>query len=447
MGLIASIRNGRLVEQSRRHERDYDAAWTPQSRLAWQLERLNQCWQSQQRHVASCREAVDAGTLPPRFDSIDHFQSVMPPTTREMAQTRMAELTDSSRPAQTWSITDGGTGRPTKIPAWTSEALHAEPDLWMGRGWYGVQPADRVFVIRGGRPRAADLKARVIAGGHALTERLLGTCRFPAHGLDDAKLRLACDALLRFKPASIMTLAGVLDAFCRVNADRAVHLRALRLKVAIASGEPFPSPDTPDLVNRVLGCRCAMEYGSVETGPLGFTRPLPMGMGHFEFFWRNHLIEAGEPGPAGGRVIRVTSLYPRKFPLIRYEIGDEVRMFKEDDPRSLTRAHAILGTARCAVHLADGTSLHAVAFERALRTVPGVERFQVIARNGSVALKLIAPDADHHALTDLVVAALRGIHPSLASARIEFTTLLGQTLSGHTPLMVLDDTAIVPVAR
>jgi phenylacetate-coenzyme A ligase PaaK-like adenylate-forming protein len=445
MGLIASLRHGRFAEQCRRHARDYDAAWTPQSRLAWQLERLNQCWQSQHRHIAAYREGVDAGLLPTRFDSIEHFQSAIPPTTREMAQTRMAELCDSSRPAERWSTTGGGTGRPTKIPAWASQTGHTEPDQWMGRRWYGVQPVDRVFMISGGDPGpATGLASRLAAHHHAWSERLMGTYRFPSLRLDDAKLRHACDELLRFKPVFLLALGGVLDAFCRVNADRAARLRALHLKVAVATGEPFPNSDTPDLVNRVLGCPCAMEYGSVETGVLGFTRPLPVGLGHFELFWRSHLVEAGETGAAGGRVVRVTSLYPRKFPLLRYEIGDEVLMFKDDDARSLTRARAILGRTSSLVTLPDGGHVHAVAFERALRAIAGVERFQVVSRGGVISLKLVAPDADHHALTSEAVAALRHLHPSLESARIEFTNLLAQTPSGHTPPVILDDTLLSP---
>jgi flagellar hook protein FlgE len=99
-----------------------------------------------------------------------------------------------------------------------------------------------------------------------------------------------------------------------------------------------------------------MEYGSVETGIMGFSRPIAAGMGHFDLFWRSYLVEANETGPTGGRVIRITSLFPKKFPLMRYEIGDEVTMFDGDDPRSLHRVQRIVGKSLSFVTMPDGTT-------------------------------------------------------------------------------------------
>lgn len=448
MGLIASIRNGRILEQCRQREREYASAWTPQSRLAWQLDRLNQCWKVQQVNIPAYREAVQSGRLPPRFDSIDHFQSLVEPTTKKMVQTQMASLSDPTRPAEVSFTTGGSTGQPTTFPSWTSEAQHSIPDRWLCRRWYGVQPADKLFMIWGhSHLLGTGLKGRLKAQQRIWKDRLLGYYRFSAYQLDDAKLRHACDELLRFRPAYVLAYSSALDYFCRVNADRAAELRALKLKMAFGTGESFPNPDTPELVNRVLGCPCAMEYGSVETGIMGFTRPLPAGMGHFDFFWRSYLIEANETGPTGGRVIRVTSLFPKKFPLLRYEIGDEVVMFNEDDPRSLTRVRSIVGKSLSFVTLPDGTKVHSVAFEHSVRTVPGVERFQLVSRGGVITLKLIAPGADHHRITEDVVALMRRIHPSLEKARIEFTNQLVQTVAGKTPMVVLDETTTATVSN
>ena len=47
-----------------------------------------------------------------------------------------------------------------------------------------------------------------------------------------------------------------------------------------------------------------MEYGAVEAGLGAHTHP----SGDYPVFWRSHIL---------------TSLYPRAFPLARYEIGSE----------------------------------------------------------------------------------------------------------------------------
>jgi phenylacetate-coenzyme A ligase PaaK-like adenylate-forming protein len=245
--------------------------------------------------------------------------------------------------------------------------------------------------------------------------------------------------MLRFKPQYMLCYSSALDYFCRVNADRAQELKALNLKMAFGTGESFPYPDTPQVINSTLSCPCAMEYGSVETGIMGFSRPIAAGMGHFDLFWRSYLFEANETGPTGGRVIRITSLFPKKFPLMRYEIGDEVTMFDGDDPRSLHRVQRIVGKSLSFVTMPDGTKVHSVAFEHSVRTVPGVERFQLISKGGVITLKVVAPGGNQEAITKGIHGLMFKIHPSLAKANIEFTDKLIQTVAGKTPMVVLEE--------
>ena len=267
----------------------------------------------------------------------------------------------------------------------------------------------------------------------------LGYYRFSAYQLDPAKLRHAADEMLRFKPKYMLCYSSALDYFCRVNADRADELKKLNLKMAFGTGESFPFPDSPQWVNKTLGCRVAMEYGSVETGIMGFSRPAAQGLGHFDLFWRSYFIEANEVGPTGGRVIRLTSLFPKKFPLLRYEIGDEVTLFDGDVELGITRVQRIVGKSLSFVTMPDGTKVHSVAFEHSVRTVPGVERFQLVSKGGVITLKVVAPGGNQEAITKGIHTLMYKIHPSLAEAKIEFTDKLIQTVAGKTPMVVMEE--------
>lgn len=420
-------------------ENGYRANFSPEQRLAWQLDRVNENWLVQQERIPAYRDAVRSGALPGRFESMAQFCELVPPTTKKMVQTQMDRLSNPTRPEDFAFTTGGSTGEPTKFPFWNSEHRHSIPDRWMCRRWYGVQPDDKLFMIWGhSHLLGSGFKGKVKGQWRVWKDRALGYYRFSAYQLDPDKLRRACDEMLRYRPSYMVCYSAALDYFCRVNEDRAKDLHALKLKMAVGTGESFPFDDSPQWVNRTLGCRCAMEYGSVETSIMGFSVPEARGLGPFDLFWRSYFIEAGEVGPSGGRVIRITSLFPKKFPLIRYEIGDEVTMFDEDSPLGLCRVKRIVGKTLSFVTLVDGTKVHSVAFEHSIRTVPGVERFQLVSKGGAITLKVIAPTADRQKAVAAIHALMFKIHPSLATAEIEFTDQLIQTVAGKTPMVIVD---------
>lgn len=422
-------------------EREYAAAMSYGERCAWQLARINENWAVQQVNIAAYAKGVASGAMPKRFDSLEHFCKVMQPTTKRMVQTQMEALCDPTKPKDFAFTTGGSTGEPTTFPFWESEAQHSIPDRWIGRRWYGVQPSDKLFLIWGhSHLLGKGFKAKVKGQLRVWKDWVLGYYRFSAYQLDPAKLRFACDEVLRFKPQYLLGYSSALDYFCRVNEDRAGELAKLKLKMAFGTGESFPFPDSPQMIGKTLSCPVAMEYGSVETGIMGFSRPAPVGtgLGHFDLYWRSYMIEANEVGPTGGRVIRVTSLFPKKFPLIRYEIGDEVTMSPGEADLGLTRVERVVGKSLSFVTMPDGTKVHSVAFEHSIRTIPGVERFQLVSRSGVISLKVVAPGGNQEAIVKGIHALMFKIHPSLAQAKIEFTDRLIQTVAGKTPMVVME---------
>lgn len=439
MGLIANYRSSRILTQTEQREAGYKSPHTDAQRHAWQLAQINQNWVHQQQHIPAYADAVRSGALPSQFRTLAEFCEKMPATTKKMVQTQMTRLSDPTRPADFSYTTGGSTGEPTTFPFWKDEHFHSIPDRWMCRRWYGVQPSDRLFMIWGhSHLLGSGFKGKMKGRLRVLKDSLLGYYRFSAYQLDPERLRQACDEILKFKPDYMICYSAALDYFCRVNADRAAELKALKLKMAVGTGESFPFDDSPAWVNKTLGCRCAMEYGSVETSIMGFSMPVQHGLGPFDLFWRSYMFEAGESGSTGGRVVRITSLFPKKFPLMRYEIGDEVTLFEGDSPIGLTRVQRIVGKTLSFVTLADGTKVHSVAFEHSIRTVPGVERFQVVSRDGVITLKVVAPGANQAAATSAITTLMHKIHPSLASAKIEFTDKLIQTVAGKTPMVIMD---------
>jgi phenylacetate-coenzyme A ligase PaaK-like adenylate-forming protein len=272
-----------------------------------------------------------------------------------------------------------------------------------------------------------------------MKDHALGYHRFSAYQLDPAKLREAADLLIAWKPRYIIAYSSALDYFARVNADRAADFARLKLAGAFGTGESYPFEDSAAVIGQTLGCPAGMEYGSIETSVMGYSVPKLGALGHFEFFWRSYIFEIGEPGPGGGRMLRITSLRPRKWPLVRFEIGDEVFPFAEDNPVSVSRVERIIGKSLAFVTMDDGTVVHSVTFEHAVRNCKGVLRFQLVDGKSRRTLKIVAPGVDHEAVTAQVRAVLARIHPSLHAATIEFVDQLIQTRAGKTPLVVFEE--------
>ena len=246
-------------------------------------------------------------------------------------------------------------------------------------------------------------------------------------------MRRAGEACLAFRPSYILAYAGALDAFARANRHRAPELRALRLKVAIATAEAFPSAASPAVIRDVLACPVVMEYGAVETGPLAHHDA----GGRYRVFWRHYHLEGSktEDGSSGDELL-VTSLYPRCLPLVRYRIGDLAR--SDGDPGALSQTlDAVVGRCNETITVASGERVHSEVVSHAVKDMGAVHRYQLLqARDGSLSLKYVADGpltADEAA--ELRRRLRRG-HPMLGEIPFERVDALTATVAGKTPFVV-----------
>lgn len=441
MSIIGSIRNRKLQAEVLDRAALYDQRMSPEDRMGWQLELINRCWPAMFERIPHYQKLVATGKCPRSFSNLEEFSNVTPPTTKRMVQMQMSQISDPSRPADALLTTGGSTGEPTTIPVWNEERLQSMPDRWLGRHWFGIRAGDRLFMIWGhSHLLGTGFKGWWRAGLRVVKDAALGYYRFSAYQLDEKRLKEAAEIMLRFRPRYVLGYSSALDYFARVNRDRVADFTGLELKGAFGTGEVFPFEDGPILVSKGLQCPVGMEYGSIETGVMGYSVPHPggigSGVGEFRLFWRSYLFEAGEPGTNGGRVLRITSLFPRKFPLVRYETGDEVLPSDDENPLSLTRLSRVFGKSLSFVTMDDGTVVNSFAFEHSVRACPGVQRFQLVDTEAKPILKIVAPGVDQAATAAMVRDTLRKIHPSLVRADIDFTDTLLQTRAGKTPIVI-----------
>jgi len=205
------------------------------------------------------------------------------------------------------------------------------------------------------------------------------------------------------------------------------------MKVALATTESYPRSKSAELIADVLGCPVAMEYGAIETGPIAYqTRT-----GRFQAFWRHYVLEL-QPSEhvAGAYELRITTLYPRAFPLIRYEIGDLVIPCNEGDDPCL-EFQSIIGRSNDCLVLRNGAVVHPQAFRDAISWCKSVADFQIVQRvDGRITLRFVSarePSADECAA---IKQRLTQVNEALGAIELEEVRELEQTVAGKTKRIV-----------
>jgi phenylacetate-CoA ligase len=434
--IVRRLRARTLDPAVKQQSEFYDQSPSPAEIRAWQLTKFNQVWSVVSKNVPFYEKLLRSGTAPQSFASWDEFRDGMPIIDRATVQSLADELQSRARRADFTRVTGGSTSQPVRLPAWRSELAVGNRDFWFARSWFGITPADKLFTIWGHSHQLGNgFRGRSNAVRREIKDRLLGYNRWSAYDLSVNALRQAGDAMLAFRPGWMLGYSVALDRFARVNADRAAEFRALKLKAVVASAEGFPREDSATRLGEMLGCRVAMEYGSVETGVLAHQRT----DGAFQILWRTWFIE-GIPAlhSPGAYEILLTSLYPRCFPLVRYRIGDLISE-NPNAPEFNQMFSRVMGRCNDSITLRDGTIIHSEAFTHAVKECSSVQDFQVVQQaNGTILFRYIS--GSRRPEDNEIRRRLGVIHPALRETELTRVATLPQTIAGKTRTIIREET-------
>jgi phenylacetate-CoA ligase len=433
MKLGAKIRKALLSREIERRLQEYTKPYSDEEALEVQLTLFNECWRKMAREIPFYHDLQRERGIPETIASWEEFLELFPVMRRQDLNKKRTAMASVARKPDFMRITSGTTSVPVQMPAWSSELSFTRPDRWMARTWYGIQPDDRGFYIWGNPPAmGARVKGMQDHPRTFLYDRAVGDYRLPSYDFSEDKMRECGQRLLRHRPGYVLAYSMALDALARANAHLRDEFRSLSIKAVVGGSEGFPSRDRMRLVGEVFGCPVAMEYGSYETGLMAHTRP----QGTYVVFWRNCFLEAGDEGPDGARIVRVTSLYERCFPLVRYEIGDEIELMEEGGEYGLRSFQAVVGRTNSFVLLGDGAQIHTRAVGHCVRDIAGVVAFQIVQGSDNLTLSLVFEGDLPGQVEQIIRSRLGNVHPLLADVRIRVVETLLQSAAGKTPVII-----------
>ena len=411
--------------------REYDcSSQSGEDALHEQLARLNRQWERIQKYVPYYSGLVARRGAPMRFESWEQFLQALPVADRRFVYENLPQLSDFAQPPDGFRMTGGSTAEPVSLPAWDSETGETERNEWLGRSWYDIGPEEPSFRIWGhSHLLGKGVRGWMRARQRELKDRLLGIERISAYDLSDNAMLAAFERLQRSRAAYVVGYSAALDRFARV-ARAAGLVNRTALKAVVATSESFPLADSRQVIGEVLHAPVAMEYGSVETGVMAHTR----GEEGYRVFWLSYFIEATEPAPQGGYRVRVTSLYPRCFPLLRYDLGDAVAL--EEPCFGVRSFPEVLGRTNLFLELASGERIHSEALSHAVKGIGPVSGYQMVQQGEICTLFLTVLSSVTDAQIGEIRMRLAKMSPRLAEAEIRVVDRLEQTRAGKTPMII-----------
>lgn len=355
-------------------EKEFYHSKTEDEIASFQLKQFNKQWQAIRQYVPFYKDLVGDERLPTTFQSYDQFKE-LPIVTRDFVSGKMDLFTSSEREPDKWGSTGGSTGNPLQFPQWHSETVFCEPSVWYVRDFYNINRSDRMFRLWGHSHTLGTGLTRIKNKlKFDIGLPLIGYKRFPAYDLSDAKLREAGETILKFKPKYIIGYSKALNMLAKANEDKREKFHELNLKAIMGAAEGFEKPEDRDYVTNIFGCPVALQYAAMETNYIAHTHP----DGGYKVIWKNNLIECidDEGNPSQKGKIVITSLYPRAFPLVRYELGDIITECKKDD-FSVYSFNEVKGRNNDFLMLDENTPIHSEGITHAIKFSDKVIAYQI----------------------------------------------------------------------
>ena len=434
--ISAKIRAWTLQGEMRRRQVVYDRDPLEGDRLSWQLQRFNELWPEIKTHVPFYRDLSDRLSLPSRFSSWQEIAAAFPVVDKPLLRQKTAQLCSTAHRPDFWRVTGGSTAIPVQVPAWREEWDYTGPDRWLTRAWYGIRVEDRQFAIWGhSHALGAGARGFVNRRWREIKDHLLGYYRLSAYDMSERALRNGASAMLKFRPAYVYGYSVALARFALANQHLRDRLRALGLHAIIGAAEGFPSPHSSILVRETFDAPVAMEYGSVEADLVAHTTP----QGAYRVLFLTYFAEAVPTGEETeeGRVCRIfiTSLYPRCFPMIRYDLGDEIVVCRDSPLFGLTSFQRVHGRCNDYLLLSDETRIHSELISHCVRSFPEIAGYQAVQDYSGIRIEVLTSGPLSSQTIASIQYKLGRVNARLGETQVVRVQELQRTPAGKTPMV------------
>ncbi|MCI0568760.1 MAG: hypothetical protein L0Z52_11355 [Acidobacteria bacterium] len=353
----------------------------------------------------------------------------LPPLTKEILGENLEALTTpGTEGVRLRHQTGGSTGEPTILyvdnrtrKSWSRAAcLRA----WEWAGWRSGEKMCNLWGSYLDRPTRPPITERL----YHLSQR---TSWLDAFALSEEALPSMVDRLRRLRPVALRGYASALYVMGRYVLENSIQ--DVRPRLILTTTEKLYDRQR-STIEKAFGCPVFDYYGNRETNLIASECPEHKG---YHVALENALIEVVRDGvqvPAGeSGDLLITDLCNFITPLLRYEVGDQVRVTGQDCPcgRGLPVIDEILGRSHDIIVTAEGGYIHGELFTHAFWDCAWVKKFQIVQESiGHLGVLLVGEPKGHEDDLETALAYLRRYVGAKMTIDVNFVSDIPQTRAG-----------------
>jgi phenylacetate-CoA ligase len=390
--------------------------WKPAEEIeSDQLDRLRRILSRAGREIPYYRRLfAEIDFEPARLGSISEL-GMIPLLDRETIRARGPEMR-APRPERLGALpqrTSGTSGSPIEFLADRHSQTLEFVYYWRHWSWAGYRLGDR-FAELGSQHFLRRSDDGLLEWQPQLRRLMLNSARVSA-----AAARELAGAIRRHRPKFLKGMPSAV--FFLGRAFEEAGIADIRFRAVFTNGEVV-TPQQRKAAESVFGCPVLDSYGHMER-----TAAISQCMhGSYHVVQDYGLLEFLDPRPEGDGVIARavgTSLHNRAMPLLRYDIGDEIELFRDSAPpcpcgRGFPVVKRILGRSRDVIVTPDGR--HLTSLFVLPEMVRGVLLSQLVQETRANLCIRVVPDREWSPLERdrLLLYATRMVGPGM-KVRIE----------------------------
>ncbi len=267
--------------------------------------------------------------------------------------------------------TGGSTGQPLIFfTDLAKESWHNAAKL-RGRAWFGIEPGSRQVDFWGSPVELSKQDAfRRFKDYWFLNHMVIS-----ALDITDAAQARNASVLKQFRPRLVYGYPTVLFHVALYMERYPEAFGGWRPELVTCTSEVL-YPNQREKMLEVFGCPIGNEYGSRDGGHLAHE----CSAGRMHIAAEHVLLEVDKPAEDGAGDVIVTNLDGYGMPLLRYRLGDRVRLDHETCPCGLTlpTLGQVVGRMTDFIVGFDDRLIHSAALVGVVRDLPNVKQFRIV---------------------------------------------------------------------
>jgi len=428
----------RAIEAKRRL---YDEVGDDAARIRrYQLDRFNEVWQDAYTRLPFYRWWRAEHGLPERITALDELRRFPPLTKADLR--RHSDLVFEGLTDYTLISTGGTSGITTRFPTSRVEADAAYANSYLGRGWWGIEPLDRILMLWGHSHLFGQGAGRHLRRlKRDLSDWLIHTRRISSYALSPANVAEFVERIKAFRPEVIISYTSNVFQVCKYLESKGIEFDPRQLRCVILTSESVTDADA-ELITRRLHVPVVQEYGMVESGPIAYSHPRE---NRLKVFWDSFIVGIDDER------LYLSTIGPRLFPLIRYD-SEDIATTDAPQQDSILVLNKITGKARHILDIpcANGETIQVSTFffDHILKYYQDIYSIHFRQKHPGIAILLTSDvPLDLMAIRAYLAKEALREYPQLRMDRIEIAQLdqAPKTLAGKNQTL-LSDTPSKPEA-